>query len=76
VTSEPIADLLDLLMYAVIVPEKFIDHMDARVPGTGPYCLEEEKPGEVRLSVLKITGRHLRQSRHWFSAGSPAKLTA
>jgi peptide/nickel transport system substrate-binding protein len=63
VTSEPIADLLDLLMYVVIVPEKFIAHIDARVPGTGPYCLEDEKPGEIRL----------RRNENYWSSISPVE---
>ena len=49
VTPEPLADLLDLLLYAVIVPAKTIHQVNKNVPGTGPYRVSLEKENEVFL---------------------------
>ena len=49
ITAEPMADLLDLLLYAVIVPEHCLQSASHSTPGTGPYRLVEEKPGEITL---------------------------
>ena len=49
ITPDPMADLLDLLVYIMIVPDSVIQNMHATVPGTGPYYLSEENTGEIHL---------------------------
>ena len=50
ITPQPLADLLDLLLYAAIIPARYIDQVTKTVPGTGPYCVGEEKENEVILN--------------------------
>lgn len=45
----PMADLPDLLIYAVIVPARVLDQIQPTVPGTGPYRLEKQGDNEVVL---------------------------
>jgi peptide/nickel transport system substrate-binding protein len=50
ITPEPMADLLDLLVYIMILPCHTINQPTPTLPGTGPYRLREERFGEIHLS--------------------------
>lgn len=54
--AEPMADLLDLLIYAVIIQAGPENRDWARVPGTGPFRLAEECENEVHLT--RFSGYH------------------
>jgi peptide/nickel transport system substrate-binding protein len=49
VTPDPMADLLDLLVYIMIIPMSAIDHVTPTVPGTGPYRFQTEGAEFVQL---------------------------
>jgi peptide/nickel transport system substrate-binding protein len=49
VTSGPMADLLDLLMYAVVLPKKSLADLSTPASGTGPYRLLASEDGKVSL---------------------------
>ncbi|MEI8130895.1 MAG: ABC transporter substrate-binding protein [Leptolinea sp.] len=53
VTPVPMADLLDLLVYAVILPKKYFNNVTPSIPGTGPYKLINGKDGEIHLERFK-----------------------
>lgn len=49
VTADPMADLLDLLVYIMMVPASEIDRVSPTSPGTGPYRFGEAENGLVQL---------------------------
>lgn len=50
ITPDPMADLLDLLVYIMILPSHCLDQVTPTVPGTGPYRLLENNPEDIHLT--------------------------
>lgn len=63
-TPEPMADLLDLLMYAVILPAKSLADLSKPAPGTGPYRFEKADEGEI----------HLRRFEEYWAGPAPVEM--
>ncbi len=70
VTPAPLADLLDLLLYAVIVPARYMAQVTKLVPGTGPYRLKKRKKTKLSWSGSNSIGTDHPRLRNWSSARS------
>lgn len=53
VTSEPMADLLDLVVDFAVAPESALDGLPENHVGTGPYRLEESDKSEVVVESFR-----------------------